>query len=210
MNNLIGQKFNELIPIKYVGRNKWGNALWLCRCDCGKEKIILGSDIKRGRSKNCGCSKLKHGHTKNRKQSKTYKSWDSMIQRCTNKNTENYEYYGGRGITICDRWLEPDGQGFLNFLEDMGEKPEGKSLDRVDNNLLIEGYSPNNCCWSTRKEQANNRRNDLIITFDNRTQHLIDWANEFCIPYDTLWKRIYRSCWSIEKAFNTPVIKRRK
>jgi len=159
--DLIGQKFNELIPIRYMGNNKWGNALWLCRCDCGKEKIILGSDIKRGRSKNCGCSKLKHCHARSKKISKTYKSWDGMIQRCTNPKNASYENYGGRGITICDRWLESNGKGFINFLADMGERPEGKSLDRRDNNKLICGYSPGNCKWSTKKEQANNRRSNL-------------------------------------------------
>jgi len=179
--DLTGQKFNELTPIRYVGSNKWGNALWLCKCDCGKDKIILGSDIKRGRSKNCGCSKLKHGHTKDGKPSKTYKSWDGMIQRCTNRNAENYEYYGGRGITVCDRWLEPNGKGFINFLTDMGEKPKGKSLDRVNNNKLINGYSPDNCRWATSKEQANNRRSNLdkksltIRKYDRRLRGCLNY-----------------------------------
>jgi len=160
--DLIGKRFGKLTPIKYIGKNKYGKSLLLCKCNCGNEKIIVGSSLKSGHTKSCGClikenrGVLKHGHAKRGKESITHRSWSDMLQRCNNPNYKRYQDYGGRGITVCDRWL-PENNGFINFLKDMGERPKGKSLDRIENN---KGYYPKNCKWSTPKEQCNNKRNN--------------------------------------------------
>ena len=143
--DLTGQNFGRLIVIKRVENDKSGNHRWLCRCDCGKEKVIRGSDLKNGHTKSCGCLKIKHGHTKNGKPDGIYKSWHDIIQRCTNPNCSNYKDYGGRGIMVCEEWLD-----FLNFEKDMikGWKP-GLTLERENNEL---GYDKENCEWITVQE----------------------------------------------------------
>lgn len=166
--DLTGYRFNKWLVLKYGHTNNNGDSYWLCRCDCGIEKEIRRDHLRNGGSKSCGCLQketlrnrcVTHGHTVNKKVSKTYNAWSSMKKRCTNKNHKQYKDYGGRGITICDRWLDKE-NGFKNFLEDMGEIPKNKSLDRIDNNQLINGYSPENCKSSTPKEQTDNRRNSL-------------------------------------------------
>lgn len=160
--DLTGRRFCLLVVIEKVVNDKHNKIRYLCKCDCGKEKIVIGRDLLSGNTKSCGCirlkgNRLKHGHSRKGEWSRAYYSWAGMIQRCINPKNTSYKNYGGRGITICERWL-PENDGFRNFFNDMGERPEGKSLDRIDNNKLINGYSPNNCKWSNKKEQANNRR----------------------------------------------------
>ncbi|KKM85696.1 hypothetical protein LCGC14_1286380 [marine sediment metagenome] len=205
--NLIGKKFGKLIVIKKTDKNKWGNYYWLCKCDCGKEKIIRGNNLKSGVTKSCGCLNIEkiierfttHGQAK----TKTYKSWADMIQRCTNPKHKRYKDYGSRGITVCKRWQN----SFVDFLEDMGESPEGCSIDRINNN---KGYKKSNCKWSTRKEQMRNKRSNHLETYNGKIQCIAEWSEEVGISYDTLWKRIFRYGWSIEKALTTPVQKRRR
>lgn len=127
--------------------------------------------------------------------SREHKSWESMIHRCTNKNAANYAMYGGRGITVCEEWLQ-----FENFYRDMGERPNGHSLDRINNNL---GYFKDNCRWASTVEQLNNRRNNHLITFCNKTQTLSQWAREIGLKPKTLSARINDEGWSIEKALTT-------
>ena len=168
--DVTGQKFGKLTAIKVIGRIK-KEIKWLCLCDCGEEVITVASALRLGRVVSCKeCKKNRakklfttHGHTSNGKFSTTYSSWSSMISRGTNKNRPNSKNYVGRGIIVCDRWLG----SFENFLEDMGEKPKGTSIDRVDNDGI---YEPNNCVWSNRKTQARNRRsNRQIMCIQNNT-----------------------------------------
>jgi len=149
--DLCDKKFGRLTPIKFSGPDKRSrSSLWLCKCDCGNEIITRRSRLINRETTSCGCLRIKHGHNMNNKSS-TYNSWASMKQRCKNKNIREYNYYGGRGIKVCDRWLK-----FENFLEDMGEKPEiHLELDRINNDG---NYEPGNCRWTTRSEQNRNRR----------------------------------------------------
>jgi hypothetical protein len=155
--DLTGQRFGRLIVLQDVGRSPEHTVLWRCRCDCGAETVVRSVALRTGHTRSCGClqpetarKQIKHGHARDTGSSKTYASWEAMIQRCCNPNSTHYSYYGGRGIAVCKRW-----RSFENFLADMGERPLGLTLDRTNN---ARGYSRANCKWVTRKEQANNRR----------------------------------------------------
>jgi hypothetical protein len=161
---LAGRRFGKLVVEAFVGVNDHGHATWLCLCDCGNKTTVSTGILKRSWKRSCGCLRrgdhwnrrgnLRHGHTTNdhgsRRQSATYRTWGDMIQRCTNPKQPNYRYYGGRGITICERWL-----AFDNFLADMGERPDGLEIDRINNDG---NYEPGNCRWATRSQQVRNRR----------------------------------------------------
>lgn len=207
INDLTGQQFEKLKVLKRVTNDKKGNSRWLCLCNCkNKSKIIaLGFNLKRNHTKSCGClakyNALKHGHRKNRETTREYRSWCDMIQRCTNPKHKYWKNYGGRGITICQRWLKPE-----NFIRDMGEKPSECTLERINNEKR---YSPENCCWATREKQARNKRNNVYITHDGKTQLLVEWVEETGIPEHIIRWRITHG-WIPEKALTTPVGKYKK
>lgn len=166
-----GKRYGRLTAVAEVPKKQGsGRVRWLCRCDCGNEVEVNGTDLTVGRTQSCGClqseraaaanaERAKHGHARNdgsggRATSPEYRSWKAMLERCRNPNAPNFHLYGGRGIAVCDRWQGSD--GFLNFLADMGERPEGKTLDRVNGDG---DYSPDNCRWADAKTQSSNRRN---------------------------------------------------
>ena len=200
MIDLIDKRFGRLTVLKKMDNNRHGQLMWLCLCDCGKEKIIRGNNLKSGDIKSCGCLHreimTQHGHLKNGKTSKTYDVWHNMIQRCINPKNKYYKNYGGRGIKVCKRWMT-----FENFLIDMNESPGGYAIDRIDND---KGYYKSNCRWATRKEQARNKRNNRLITYRGKTQCLAEWAEKLKIPYPVLYGR-FRRGWATEKALTTPV-----
>ena len=198
---IYGQKFGKLTAIKPVGRTKHRSIIWLCKCDCGKNKEIPSASLRSGNSKSCGCAraKIKHGLA----YEPEYKPWTAMKYRCDNPNNSVYYKYGGRGISVCPRWYD-----FALFMQDMGSKPSPKhSIERIDN----EGdYTPDNCRWATPKEQAQNTRQNVNVTFNGETMCVTAWAERMGMCPKTLFHRIYNPKMSIEDAITKPVQKRRK
>jgi hypothetical protein len=201
--DLTNQKFGRVTVIKEAGKyEKNGSYKWECQCDCGTIFIIIGYSLTKGKTISCGCynkeKATKHNHNLKGKTSSTYYSWVSMKTRCYNPNHPSYDNYGGRGITVCDRWKD----SFNNFLADMGERPKGMTIDRIDNN---KNYEPSNCQWASNKQQHNNKRSNHLITYQDRTQTLTQWAEELNINRATLYSRINTHRWNVAKAFTTPV-----
>lgn len=152
-------RFDRLLILRRASRVGNGRPRWLCLCNCGKKKIILGDDFARKNrshaTRSCGCHhrdlNFKHGNAYRGKQTHEYQIWGGMIQRCTNPNNNKWKYWGGRGIKVCRRWKD-----FRNFLADMGTRPQPElTLDRKNNNG---NYTPLNCRWATLSQQNKNRR----------------------------------------------------
>jgi hypothetical protein len=181
------------------------DARQVCQCACGNFVVSRVAALYQGRILSCTClrretterNSFRHGATN----SKEYNIWAQMLSRCNNTNCKFYKDYGGRGIRVCARWQEPNGQGFINFFSDMGTKPVACSIDRTDNDG---DYCPENCRWATSKEQTRNRRGNRKITFEGKTQCVVDWAKDLGINEWTLRARL-RLGWPIERAFTEAV-----
>lgn len=148
---MLYEKFGRLLAARELNYTIDNYKAWLFICDCGNEKVLAGSYVKRGRIKSCGCSKGEPYSGKTVRGTVLYRAWCDMKQRCYNPKNWAYKYYGGRGIKVCEEWKN----SFLTFAKDMGEHPEGMSLDRIDNDG---DYCKSNCRWATKKEQMNNKR----------------------------------------------------
>lgn len=189
--DLTGQKFNRLTVIAFEGRNHLHKASWRCRCDCGMEIVVDGYNLTSGHTKSCGCLNIEsiqsrsitHGHS--RTGEGIYPVWKSMRARCNNPNSHAYKNYGGRGISVCDEW-DTNFQSFYDWSMNNGYNPE-LTIDRIDNDG---NYGPDNCRWTTPKEQANNKRTCRYITYANETHTISEWSKIFEVPYSALLARI--------------------
>ncbi len=198
--DLTGQRFGRLVVISRV-ENRNHNSRWLCQCECCNTTIVQYGNLTKGSTSSCGCLQREitgnllrtHGMTK----SKIYRVWCAIKDRCLNSNTTSYRHYGGRGITMCDRWAN----SFEEFWQDMGSSYQhGLMIERIDNNG---NYEPVNCRWATPIEQARNKRNNLIVDSPLGRMTMAELAERSGIKYNTLQTRLYAG-WSAEALLRPP------
>ncbi len=179
---------------------------WRCRCDCGNEVFVRGPGLAKGErgkggTRSCGCltreKPIKHGMAR----TPVYRVWHTMVQRCTNPTNTHWASYGGRGITVCERWRD-----FANFYADMGAPKPGFTLDRIDNER---GYGPENCRWATRQEQGNNRRTNVLVSWDGHKRTIADWGRVTGLGKSTISRRIAAG-WPVDRALSQPIAARRR
>lgn len=208
--DIIGKRYGNLIVIKKIKKSKRND--FLCKCDCGTKKVICKSSLINGFTKSCGCLIkkgkenifYKHGLTNTR----IYNIYFSIKKRCYQSKDISYKNYGGRGIKVCDEWLNKE-NGFINFYNWAMQNGyrDDLSIDRIDNNG---NYEPNNCRWTTKTFQNNNKRNNININFNEETHTLKEWSEILNLNYKTIFKR-YKNGYSIEDIFyNGDLRKRRK
>lgn len=197
--DISGRRYGSLTAIRCVGKRE-SDLLWEFLCDCGntviiKKRQVTHKGIKPTRS--CGCSRKTHGH----KHNNTYHTWQGMKARCYNKNSFGWDRYGGRGITVCERWKD----SFEDFLEDMGECPKGMSIDRINNDG---DYEPENCRWATRSQQQRNKRNNRKIVAFGEEKTMTEWEEITGISDSTIDARIKNGLLP-EEALSKPVQRRK-
>lgn len=203
--NLVGQKFHRLIVISRAENNKYNKIKWHCMCICGKKCIVIGSNLKNGFSRSCGC--LRKEITKKRRiihgcyKTSEYRTWRHILSRCKNPNVSSYKNYGGRGIRVCQSW----DSSFKAFLEDMGFKPTPRhTIERINNDG---NYEPSNCRWLPQPQQAHNRRNNKNIIFNGKALCLTEWSR-LLGGKDNLVSDRLKLGWSEEQAVSTPIMKK--
>ena len=200
--DLIGKNFGRW-KVLSRNQNRGKHPYWQCICECGKARSVNQSSLITGLSKSCGCLSKEVTAATGRANrvhggagSATYRIWQSMIQRCRNSNLEIFKYYGGKGITVCDEWLD-----YSTFLRDMGERPKGRSIDRIDGG---KGYYKDNCRWATNKEQSRNIRTNRNVTYNGVEKSLSQWCEELNLNYQAVHSRLTRYGWAVNKALSTP------
>jgi hypothetical protein len=191
-STMIGKRFGRWLILSYECKAKNRDRRWLCRCDCGTEAVRFESTLKYGTSRSCGCLKDEVAYIDGRSQCREGKVWRHMLERCCDPTDKRYARYGGRGIKICDRWRK----SFLAFYEDMGSRPPGMTLDRIDNDG---DYEPGNCRWATLTEQARNRRTNHLVEYQGQTKTIAEWAEIYNIKASIIYDRIGRG-WAFEAA----------
>lgn len=186
---MVGKKFNKLTVLRDSGfRGARNRIKYVCLCECGNETLVFGDPLRSGHTKSCGCDRIaaitKHGAYG----CGAYKSWDKMIQRCTNPNNHAFRHYGGSGVRVCKEWLD-----FSNFYRDMGDRPEGMTIERINSE---DGYNPKNCKWATKTEQMNNTSRNIAVSIASKLMTVKEIADEMGKSYsyvnNTLWKNAVR------------------
>ena len=193
--DITGQKFGRLTVIKFL-RIENHKAIWLCKCECGNLIEVMTYLLTSGNTKSCGCLRkernIESHKTHGQYRSRLWRTWENMKQRCYNKNDK---HYGGRGIAVCDEWLN-DFMAFYDWAMKNGYD-DTLTIDRIDNNG---NYEPNNCRWATVKQQNKNRRSNINFTYNGETHCLMDWCKILELNYNTVYNRFHNCNWSIEKA----------
>lgn len=186
-SEFLGKVFGRLTIVSFSK-----DSMVTCKCICGNKSVHRWQNVKKGKTRSCGCLETESRYTHGKSGTTTYITWENMINRCNpdSKQHKNYPQY--HGISVCERW-----KSFDNFLEDMGERPLGKTLDRIDG---TKGYEPENCRWATKKQQQQNIKSNRWITFNGRTECLSEWSRITGIPDNTLYYRLKRN-WPLDKAF---------
>ena len=208
--DLTNQRFGRLTAI-CLHHNEGGRWHWMCRCDCKTELVVGANALLMGNTKSCGCLKIETSgdtrRTHGQSDGPLYDTWLNMKSRCFNPKNNHFHLYGKRGITICRGWMN-----FGNFFRDMGNPPNGMSIDRINNDgnyscgdcvECMANDWPMNCRWATKEEQANNNRANVILEFNNKSQTISQWAQEIGISYSALSSRILRG-WTIEESLTQP------
>lgn len=190
--DLTNSKFGRWTVLQ-KGPQTTSGLLWVCRCDCGTQREVIGDTLKKGLSRSCGCSGKDWCRSHGMEGSPTYESWSHMKYRCDNKNAKNYDRYGGRGIKYDERW-----RSFEGFFKDMGVRPHNATLDRINNDG---DYGPNNCRWATQAVQLSNRSVTKFIEYNGERRPLSEWAQLLGIKRKTLTERL-RKGWPPEKALD--------
>lgn len=199
------QQMGSCVFIKDSGINAYGKRMGLFKCACGNEFTALITRVQNGRTTSCGCKMtkyineilLKHGCARGTGHSREYDIWYGMIQRCYNKTSISYKYYGAKGVIVCDRWRN----SFQSFLEDMGSAPSlDYSLDRFPNKHG--NYEPPNCRWATASQQANNTTRNIEITYNGETKTLKEWCECLGLNYPRIRNRYKNLNWSVDKIFD--------
>lgn len=216
--DIIGHKFNRITVVSFAytqkGKGRCYHLFYNCICECGNTCIIEGSKLRNGHTQSCGCYRHKRqveANTKhNGRYSRLYVVWCDMKGRCYNKNDKRYNCYGARGITVCDEWKN-DFNAFQKWAEKTGYNPKAKrgecTIDRINNDL---GYSPENCRWITNQKQANNKSNNVFLTYKGETKTIAEWSRITGIKQSTIQARIKYQNWSVEKALSQQVRKKIK
>lgn len=207
LNDLTGKRFGRLTVIKRGENSKHGNAKWICNCDCGKRNVLVfGKHLCSGHTKSCGCIRIEaeYNKTHGKAYTRIYETWSGIKRRTSSRNRKNrkdYKHY--KNVGMCEEWKN-DFESFYKWAMDNGYE-ENLTIDRIDNN---KGYSPDNCRWATPKMQSNNKSDNHIITYKGEAKTISEWAEITNIEYQTLFHRI-KNGWSVEKAFTTPIRKRK-
>jgi hypothetical protein len=193
------RKFGRLTVVQFAGINTHRKKLWRCLCDCGASVVVVGSSLRSGLTKSCGCYRAEYRvtHGKSRNGTPEYRVWAGMLSRCLTSSSSGYHNYGGRGIKVCDRWMS-----FENFFADMGPRPSPRhSIDRFpDNNG---NYEPNNCRWAVKEMQDRNRRTNRLLAHRGEILCLTEWAERKGLHPAVLDWRL-RNGWTITESIETP------
>jgi hypothetical protein len=194
-------KFGRLTAIRFAGRDKGGNSLWECECECGRQKTTAACRLSSGKCQSCGCLAAeltrKRSTTHGRSASPEYTNWRQMMQRCYDHNSPNYPYYGQVGIKVCPRWMK-----FENFFADMGERPSREhTVDRIDTNG---DYTPENCRWATQVQQQRNKNSNRILHHNGKSMCIAEWAEETGIHPRSIQARLERG-WSDADTLTKPL-----
>lgn len=187
--DITGRRFGRLTATRMTDQRMHSNVMWHCICDCGNVVLVGSRDLRTGHTRSCGCLKMemlkdrvtKHGAAKTR----IYMIWGQMLSRCYKPTNRSFKFYGERGIGVCDEWR----YSFNKFAEDMGNPPEGCSLERINNEL---GYSKENCRWANKIDQMNNRRNNIMVSFDGKQLTMAQFARMLGFPYAKVRSAINR------------------